>query len=180
MMDAATPALAGWESFFVIVGSSGGALVGLQFVVLTLVADRRAPTSRDTVNAFGTPTVVHLSGALIISAVMSVPWNSLAAASVAVVILGLAGVGYSLVVIRRARRQSAYTADREDWILYILLPTVVYVVLTGAGLVLTSAPAGALLTIGGSALALLLLVVRKAGDTVTYVVAGEHQPPPAQ
>ena len=30
-----------WESFYVIVGSSGGALIGLQFVVITLTAERR-------------------------------------------------------------------------------------------------------------------------------------------
>jgi len=32
-----------WESFYVIVGSSAGALIGLQFVVLTLLADRPRP-----------------------------------------------------------------------------------------------------------------------------------------
>lgn len=179
-MTAAAPALAGWENFFVIVGSSGGALVGLQFVVLTLVAERTGRTSRDTVNAFGTPTVVHLSGALIISALMSVPWRSLGAASGAVVLAGLAGIGYSVVVIRRARRQSTYTADREDWFWYLLFPTAVYVVLTVAGLALRRAPAGALLTIGGTALALLLLGIRNAWDTVTYVVAGHHHEPPVQ
>jgi hypothetical protein len=31
--------LAGWENFYVIVGSSAGALIGLQFVVITLIAD---------------------------------------------------------------------------------------------------------------------------------------------
>jgi len=30
--------LAGWENFYVIVGSSAGALIGLQFVVITLIA----------------------------------------------------------------------------------------------------------------------------------------------
>jgi len=29
-----------WDSFYVIVGSAAGALIGLQFVVLTLVAER--------------------------------------------------------------------------------------------------------------------------------------------
>ncbi len=31
--------LAGWENFYVIVGSSAGALIGLQFVVITLIAE---------------------------------------------------------------------------------------------------------------------------------------------
>jgi hypothetical protein len=35
-------ALAGWENFYVIVGSSAGALIGLQFVVVTLIANRTA------------------------------------------------------------------------------------------------------------------------------------------
>ena len=174
MIGSTIPALSEWESFFVVVGSSGGALVGLQFVVLALVADRTGKTSRDTINAFGTPTVVHFSGALIIAALMSVPWHSLAAASLAMVTSGVAGVAYSIVVIRRARRQVAYTADREDWVWYILLPAVVYVVLTIAGSALGNFPSGALLTIGGCALALLLLGVRNAWDTVTYVVTGEH------
>ncbi len=29
-----------WNSFYVIVGSSAGALIGLQFVVLALIAER--------------------------------------------------------------------------------------------------------------------------------------------
>lgn len=174
MIETTTPALAGWESFFVIVGSSGGALVGLQFVVLTLIAERTGKTSRDTINAFGTPTVVHFSGALIIAALMSVPWHSLGAASAAIVVAGVVGMAYSVIVIRRARRQVAYAADREDWIWYILLPAVVYVVLAAAGLALGAVPGVALLAIGGSALALLLLGVRNAWDTVTYVVTGEH------
>jgi hypothetical protein len=32
-------ALDGWENFYVIVGSSAGALIGLQFVVITLIAE---------------------------------------------------------------------------------------------------------------------------------------------
>jgi len=32
--------LSGWENFYVIVGSSAGALIGLQFVVVTLIAER--------------------------------------------------------------------------------------------------------------------------------------------
>jgi hypothetical protein len=64
-----------WETFYVVVGSSGGALIGLQFVVMTLIADRNL-ASADTLGAFGTPTVVHLTGALVVSAIMSAPWPS--------------------------------------------------------------------------------------------------------
>ena len=45
---------AAWESFYVIVGSSGGALIGLQFVVITLLPDRRHQTTPGGLNAFAT------------------------------------------------------------------------------------------------------------------------------
>jgi hypothetical protein len=52
-------ALAGWENFYVIVGSAAGALIGLEFVVVTLIAD--SPTLRvvEGFAAFATPTIVH-------------------------------------------------------------------------------------------------------------------------
>ena len=52
--------LRGWESFYVIVGSSAGALIGLQFVVITLIAERRDHLDTGTISAFGTPTVTKL------------------------------------------------------------------------------------------------------------------------
>src|SRR5262245_38998679 len=63
-----------WESFYVIVGSSAAALTGLQFVVLTLIADSAVGASAAEVAAFGTPTVVHFSAVLLMSAILSAPW----------------------------------------------------------------------------------------------------------
>ena len=63
-------ALSGWENFYVIVGSSAGALIGLQFVVMTLIAGMPI-TRRDAQagDAFSTPTVVHFAVVLLLSAV---------------------------------------------------------------------------------------------------------------
>lgn len=52
--------LAAWDSFYVIVGAAAGALIGLQFVVVTLIAQRPTRASPDGSAAFGTPTVVHV------------------------------------------------------------------------------------------------------------------------
>ena len=48
--------LAKWDDFYVIVGSAAGALIGLQFVVITLIAEDRLPGRRMLAAAFGTPT----------------------------------------------------------------------------------------------------------------------------
>ncbi|MGH7618051.1 MAG: hypothetical protein ACREPM_12550 [Gemmatimonadaceae bacterium] len=43
-----------WETFYVIVGSSGGALTGLLFVVVALAAERRRQGSSQGLGAFTT------------------------------------------------------------------------------------------------------------------------------
>jgi len=61
--------LSGWQNFYVIVGSSAGALIGLQFVVMTLIANM--PITRNDAHAgdaFTTPTVVHFGVVLLLSA----------------------------------------------------------------------------------------------------------------
>jgi len=158
-----------WENFYVIVGSSGGALIGLQFVVITLLADRRHKTTPGGLNAFATPTVVHLTGALLVSAIMSAPWPSESALAVAVGAIGLAGLAYAVVVVRRTLRQKTYEPVWEDWLWYTALPGVCYSALTITGLLRTSAP-GPLFVIAAAALGLLLIGIHNAWDTVTHIV----------
>lgn len=160
-----------WESFYVIVGSSGAALVGLQFVVITLIAERQRVTSQGALRAFGTPTVVHFAGALLISAVMSAPWPTLQDLSIAVTVCALAGFAYAAAVIRHALRQKEYRPEAEDWIWYVSVPFLVYLALTIASFLLRRRELQALFVIGGSALALVLLGIRNAWDTVTYVLS---------
>ena len=49
--------LAEWDSFYVIVGSSAGALMGLQFVVMTLIAEKPLRDIARAGAAFATPTL---------------------------------------------------------------------------------------------------------------------------
>jgi hypothetical protein len=66
--------LAAWQNFYVIVGSSAGALIGLQFVVLSLIASRPTRVDPQSGAAFSTPTIIHFSVVLILSAVLTAPW----------------------------------------------------------------------------------------------------------
>lgn len=99
-------ALAGWENFCVIVGSSAGALIGLQFVVITLIADTPVAGLAQAGAAFTTPTIVHFGSVLLLSAVLSAPWNRIAAAVVLWGLLGVSGIVYEMVVARRILRTS--------------------------------------------------------------------------
>src|SRR4030095_1072747 len=69
-------ALEAWESFYVIVGSSAGALIGLQFVVITLISELPvAPNAAMASRAFSTPGIIHFIAVLFLSAVISAPWE---------------------------------------------------------------------------------------------------------
>jgi hypothetical protein len=162
--------LAPWQSFYVIVGSSGAALIGIQFVVIALIADMRRLTVPEPIGAFATPTVVHLGGALVVSALMSAPWPSLLGVSIALAMCGLGGLAYGAIVIRRARRQTHYKPVWEDWLWYAVLPCGAYAALTVAALLLRTDTGLALFASGAAALALLLIGIHNAWDTVTYVV----------
>jgi hypothetical protein len=182
MHESAT-ALSAWESFYVIVGSSGGALIGLQFVVITLIADNRVLASQGAaVSAFGTPTVVHFTAALAVSAIMSAPWPSLGPLAVTLGGCGIAGLIYCAIAIRRARRQTDYQPVFEDWIFYATVPCVAYAALIVTAFLLIRTTLPALFTVAGSALTLLLLGIHNAWDTVTHIVvttARNNQPPQA-
>jgi hypothetical protein len=170
MMEASAMAIRDWDSFFVIVGSSAGALTGLQFVVLTLIADSAAATRNpESIAAFGSPNVVHFCAALLVSAIFSVPWHGLGPPGMSTAIAGASGLVYSAVVMRRTRRQQGYQPVLEDWIWHGVLPTLAYAALLYAGLTLRQDTDDALLVIGGAALLLVFVGIHNAWDTVTYV-----------
>jgi hypothetical protein len=175
-MDAASGPLSRWESFYVIVGSAGAALIGVQFVVITLIADIRHRVRPDAIRAFATPTVVHFAGAFLIAAIMSVPWASLVPAAAALVTCGLGGLGYGAVVIRRARRQTDYEPVWEDWLWYAILPCVAYGALAVAAPFLGARTTTAALVVGAAALGLLLIGIHNAWDSVTHLVITSAPP----
>jgi hypothetical protein len=79
-----------WNSFYVIVGSSAGALIGLQFVVIALIAE--TPNARADAQAgaaFSTPSVVHFGVVLLLSAIISAPWLTIGAVGT---VWGLVGI----------------------------------------------------------------------------------------
>ena len=162
--------LAKWESFYTLIGSSGAALIGMQFVVMTLIASMRTRPNAESIRAFGTPTVVHLGVALVVSAVMNAPWPSLLPASVAVAVCGLGGLGYKAFVIHCARRQTGYKPVWEDWIWYAGLPCCAYAALSLAALLLSRNTQLALFVVAGSSLGLLLIAIHNAWDSVSHIV----------
>jgi|SRR2546426_2155271 len=159
-----------WNSFYVIVGSSAGALIGLQFVVLTLIAERPPLRAPEAGAAFATPSVVHFGVVLLLSAVVSAPWHAISAIAVFWGLVGLSGIAYAVVVARRMQVQTAYRPVFEDWLFHVLLPLVAYAMLAVSAYVAPSHARPSLFLVGAATLLLLFVGIHNAWDAVTYHV----------
>jgi hypothetical protein len=136
---------------------------------MALISDRQVGVSEGTLNAFGTPTVVHLAVALVVSAMMCAPWPSSTALTIALGAVGIAGLAYGAIVVRRARRQSTYQPVVDDWIWHTVLPCLCYAFL-GSTTLLGEHPRRAAFVAAAGVLGLLLIGIHNAWDTVTHVV----------
>lgn len=164
-------AFAEWQNFYVIVGSSAGALIGLQFVVLTLVAQRGERSAGfDAGTAFTSPTIVDFGVALFLSGVIAAPWRGMSPVITLWFLVGIAGIVYSTIIVRRFSRQTFYKLESYDWFFYALLPILAYATIVcsagAAAARMRFAPFG----IAGAALLLLFTGIHNAWDLITYHV----------
>lgn len=170
----------GWENFYVIVGSSAGALTGLMFVVITLIAGRPGARASGEVAAYGTPNVIHFGAVLLLSALLSAPWGSLHLVGVLLVVVGVCGVTYAAIImrriIRRARLEGTYTPVLEDWVWFGILPCVAYTAIAIGALMFLGDPTHALFVIAAAMVLLLAIGIHNAWDTVTYITFGPNFP----
>ena len=170
------PVLAEWDSFYVIVGSAAGALIGLQFVVMTLIAERPPARAAEAGAAFATPTIVHFGVVLLLSALLRAPWGAIASVAAVCGIIGLAGIAYISLTAWRMRKQVSYRLDFEDWLCHLLLPLAAYAVFAASMLALLSHTKEALFAVGGATLLLLFSGIHNAWDAVSYHVLVNQKP----
>ena len=169
-MSAIMSELAKWDSCYVIVGSAAGALIGLQFVVLTLIAERPPTGVAEAGSAFASPTIVHFGVAFFLSALVRAPWQTITILAVLWGLIGFGGVAYAVIVIRRMRKQSIYQPQFEDWLFHVVLPLAAYAILALSSFAASSRTREALFGVGGAALLLVFIGIHNAWDSVSYHV----------
>jgi hypothetical protein len=171
MREVAMSALSGWESFYVIVGSSAGALTGLTFVAVTLTGEVRTRGAGQGIPAYTTPTIVHFGVVLFVSALLSAPWPDLLPPAIILGLCGIAGVVYTLIVTRRLRRfNSSYTPVLEDWLANSAAPLIAYIALAVGGALLLWNSEAALFVVAGALLLLIFDGIHNAWDVATWIV----------
>jgi hypothetical protein len=164
-------ALTEWQNFYVIVGSSAGALVGLQFVVLALIANMPGMQGQAQAgDAFVTPTIFHFGTVLLFAGLMSAPWHGILPVIGIWGLAGIIGVFYTVVVVLRLRQQTSYKPELEDWLFHAALPFLAYSVLIASAACGFSHVRATLFAVACTMLLLLLIGIHNAWDSVTYHV----------
>ena len=98
---------AGCDNFYVIIGGPAGALIGLQLLVMTLIAEvPRARAAPQAAHAFSTPTIIYFGAVLLLSGLITAPWRSATSAATAWGVVGPVGLVRSLFVARRLTAQT--------------------------------------------------------------------------
>ena len=162
------PKLEGWHDFYVVVGSGAAALRGLLFVIVSLGPKLIASNTETGVRAFISPIAVHFTAVLVGSALMLAPDIPPAVLGSLLAIGGLGGVIYSAWTRGHARwRRSKLPI--LDWIWFVGLPFLAFLLIVGVGIGLAmNVP----LSLHGLAVAIVLLIViaiRNAWDIVVWM-----------
>src|SRR5689334_9373872 len=91
----------GWESFYLLVGGSAGALIGLLFVVITLTSELDPKRTVEGSKVYVTPTVFHFATVFLLSAAGLMPGTSGHVMGIVVGLPALLGIIYSLLSVWR-------------------------------------------------------------------------------
>jgi hypothetical protein len=169
--DAGVLHLKQWESFYVIVGSSAGALTGLMFVVAALTSSEMRTTAQTSaVRVFATPTIVHFGAVLLLAGIVSMPGQTRTSMSVCLVAIGLTLFGYIVRIATHARRQQAYAPLRSDWLFYMVLPAAAYASVVVAGILLAARTGRPMYVVAIAAMLLLFIGIRNAWDGAVWII----------
>lgn len=160
-----------WETFYLLVGTSAAALVGVMFIVITLAADIEVEQVNRGTTIYQTPTVFHLGAIVGISALVSMPDHLLSAMAVVIIIVSVLGIAYSALTTQRMfETYEFYRATVPDRFFFGVLPGAFYLLFGIGGIATWLMPGIAAEAVGTAILLLLLVSIRNAWDVATFTV----------
>jgi hypothetical protein len=174
-VPAHAPPLTTWGNFYVIVGSSAGALTGLQFVVIALMPPEMRRGAASASRVFATPTIVHFSSVLVIAAVLSMPRHTRVTLGSSLVGIAAVMLVYVSLIMLRAWRQDVYTPDLEDRLWHFAFPGIAYAGMLVAGVSAYSSDS-ALYVVAASVLLLLAVGIHNAWDAAVWSLIRRPDP----
>jgi hypothetical protein len=160
----------GWDEYFLMVGSSAAALIGLMFVVVTLTAGRDRDEVERGKHLYTSPIVWALGVIMVLSGAALAPSLSPRLYAIGAGGLGLLGILIGLrSAVGIARRPGAPDAAGFDMFWYGVAPAIAYAGLAASSFGLLRGSAWGESALAADLMALLLVSIHAEWDLVTYL-----------
>jgi hypothetical protein len=172
----------GWSDFYLVVGSAAAVLIGLIFVVVSLMNDRPRSSVLYGSKLYMGPIVLHMSFVLVLSAGALTPRLSnrtYAAVTAVLALWGLARAVYSIAGMTHLRGEGDGNSVHwtDPWY-YGGIPFVIYAFALRVALAFWNDADWAPYGIAAAILALILLSVRNEYDLITWIAPRKDGDPP--
>jgi hypothetical protein len=172
----------GWDNFYLGIGPSAAALIGLMFVVMSLTAGRDRKELAPGKHLYTSPIVWHLGVVLVLSGAASAPTMTpkLFGAAAA----GLAGLGVAMGIrnaigITRTRISGEENTAFDVW-WYGIAPALIYAGMGVAAAMILWGNRWGPSAIAAALMALLLVSIHGEWDLVTFLAPAAEPPRSAE
>jgi hypothetical protein len=159
-----------WRDFYELVGTASVVLIGLLFIAAAIAAGSLAQESRAAMRSLLTPTVAHLTAALIVCILVSVPTLTLSRLGAALLAVGVSGLLYAVSLWWSVSRGAGRGAVLDDRLWHVLAPALCFALLALAGTLLLLHRTAGIELLAGALVLLLLLAMRNAWDLMILVM----------
>jgi modulator of FtsH protease len=159
--------LEAWHEFYLVVGGAAAALTGLMFVVISIGPEIIASRAASGVRSFVSPTIVYFTTVLAVSALMTMPHVAPRALAAVLALGSVAGLAY-MVWIRGHKQWREGKLGLDDWIWYIALPVLAYVLLMVAALGMWRLGLLGSFSLGIAMILFLVIGIRNAWDLILW------------
>ncbi len=173
-------ALGRWMNFYMLVGAAAATLIGLLFVVISLVTGGAAkPTAIDAakgramIRTYLTPTVLYFATVLCLAALLTFPDHTRFSAALCICVVGVLGLLYSSSTLLNDGTRGYY--KRLDLINYQGLPFLAYGLLILSGILLLHDARYSLTLAASDMLLLLALGIRNSWAIAITMVIGARE-----
>jgi hypothetical protein len=174
-----SPMFHGWSEFYLFVGSAAAVLIGLIFVVISLMQDRSRSAVLAGSKLYMGPIVLSLSFTLVLSAAALVPeidTGRFALVSGIVALWGLArGIMSTAGIWRLGAGNKVHWTDA--WF-YGVIPSLLYFVLAGVAAALGAGLSWAADGLALVVMGILLNAIRNEWDLITWLAPRQDKPDP--
>jgi hypothetical protein len=161
--------MAEWANFYTLLGTGAATLLGLTFLALTFGGKLNSPERIRHVPLFVTPTVVHFSMVLLISAAMLIPDLASEGSMGLIALAGVSGAAYMVWLGWRFFHSQLEAVLRFTWIWHAGVPGLVYLCLTVAALWSALADRPHFGAIAAPVLMLMGIALRDSWATVEWI-----------